>query len=152
MNVPSTIFLEQQQGLESIARNGMAGRLARSRFLKLSGGVLFGGAVSAFLPRYSDAHCDPNGTHPCFGPPRCFPSSGCSNPEAGCCSASMNNCTSACTPSQGTGCPADGGSNHCWFCCHEGSRYKCCDCKQGNGTFCICRFRVGTCTGGGCPP
>lgn len=131
--------------LETDAAPVAAKRYARNRFMRLSSAALFGFSASLFLPRYAEAHCPPNGKHPCYGLPLCgTDNAGCENREARCCSSTQNYCTAECDHNVVT-CDAQGTQYNCWVTCHEGHTYRCCDCRQGDGDFCICRFRTGTC-------
>jgi hypothetical protein len=143
-------FDEVQSTLETGADAALSENpLARSRLLRLAGGALFAWAVAAFLPDFALAHCATGSEHPCFGYDLCggYPSTGCENREAYCCSDQNNTCHSNCNPGPNvnTGCDP-GGDLNCWHTCHEGKWYKCCDCHNDiNGNWCICRFQVGTC-------
>lgn len=143
-------FQEFQAALETDAGVTLGeNRLVRSRLLRVASGALFGWAVSAFLPSYAWAHCPLNGNHPCFGYNLCgnYPTTGCENREARCCSNSLNRCSDDCNPApqHETGCPG-GGEVNCWSTCDNGTLYRCCDCHNDDGDgHCICRFIVGTC-------
>lgn len=148
-------YTEGQESLEGLVRNGVVDtRIARSRFLRASGAALFGGAMVAFLPRSARAHCPPDAVHPCYGYPLCYNGDGgCENTESGCCRSDLENCDPHCAAGY-QGCPT---GTACWYCCHQGTRYKCCDCCRSttrpcpSNQLCICRFRVGTCSCGSCP-
>lgn len=142
---PRTAFEDVQAMLESTAEVGLERRFVRSRFMRISSAALFGAAASAFLPRYAEAHCAETGPHPCFGFPLCGDGNqGCNNHEADCCSDTNNYCSNSCDHNTIT-CDTQGATFNCWVMCHEGKRYRCCDCKRGPGNFCICRFQTGTC-------
>jgi hypothetical protein len=134
------------QSLERLVDTGTVDtRMARSRFLRISAGAVFGAAATAFLPRYAEAHCPSDDRHPCFGFHLCQPSDGCNTHEADCCDNNDNVCAQSCNAG-GIGCPS---GNSCWYCCHSGERYKCCDCCRDAPECsdpCICRFHVGTCS------
>ena len=155
---PKQAYAEAQESLEGLVNNGLAtSRLSRSRFLRVSGAGLFGAGVSLFLPRRADAHC-PTGSytneHPCYGYNLCGSNAdaNCENNRAGCC---VEGASSGCDPhcyAGYLGCPT---GSTCWYCCHQGVRYRCCDCCRNTTrpcqSPCICRFKVGTCSSGGCP-
>ncbi len=142
---PQGAFKEVQASLDKLADQSAGSRFARGRFMRLAGAGLFSTAVAAFLPRYADAHCGERSHHPCYGLPLCGQEIiGCENREAHCCSNTENRCSADCEHNQAT-CDNDGPSYSCWVMCHEGRRYRCCDCKQDDGDFCICRFQTGTC-------
>ncbi len=150
MNTLQGKFDEIQARLESSADVALAdSRFGRSRLLRLAGGALFGWAVSAFLPSYAWADCPHNDNHPCYGYNLCggYPTTGCENREAFCCSDINNKCHNTCDPGPNhyTGC-SGGGDLNCWHTCHNGNWFKCCDCHNNDPDgHCICRFIVGTC-------
>jgi hypothetical protein len=150
MNNPQVAYTQGQASLEELIDDGaVSNRIARSRFLRLSGAALFGAAATAFLPRAAWAHCPETDVHPCFGYPLCPPKIGCENRESNCCSNQNQRCSSDCDSFGPLGCPS---GEVCWYCCHNGTRYKCCDCRDNaNSAKCICRFIVGTCSCGNCP-
>lgn len=140
---PRATFDEVQAALESEWPKTSFGR---SRFMRMSAAAVFGLAASAFLPGRADAHCPTSSEHPCFGFDLCggYPSTGCNNAEAHCCSNTKNYCSDACDHNQTT-CDTNGPQHNCWVMCHEGKRYRCCDCKKEEGGFCMCRFQTGLC-------
>lgn len=126
---------EGQAALESVAKTGGVGSLGRSQFLRWAGAGLFGAAVRVFLPSGASAHTPPYQPHPCYGYPLCDPAVGCGDQE-------RKRCSAYCTgPYQG--CPT---GQLCWTTCHEGKKYRCCDCTNpSTGAACITRYWLGPC-------
>lgn len=142
---PQSAFEEVQTTLESAGEASLERRLVRSRFLRVSSAAFFGAAASAFLPRYAEAHCVETGNHPCTVYELCGSGNqGCNNDEAACCSDTNNYCSNSCDHNDPT-CDSQGATFNCWVTCHQGKRYRCCDCKRGPGNYCMCRFQTGTC-------
>ena len=144
MNQPSIAYAEGQEALEGVVGSGWVDTpLARSRFLRLSAATLFGGAVALILPSRATAHCADDSPHPCEGYGRCTPNPGCENCESNCCNCSEQNCSADCDSFGDLGCH---NGRPCWVTCHNGTRYKCCDCKDNASTDpCICRYVKGSC-------
>src|SRR3712207_1300355 len=115
-------YTEGQESLEGLVRNGVVDtRIARSRFLRVSGAALFGSAMVAFLPRSARAHCPPDAVHPCYGYPLCYNGDGgCEDTESGCCRAREQHSDPHCAArwhGGPTGPP-------CRECGHPGTRYN----------------------------
>ena len=130
-------YLQGSEALERQAHEGAAQTpFARSRLLKWLGAGVFTMAVDVFLPRSAAAHAPPDDEHPCFGFDLCNPWV-----QQVCCDDVNDRCSSSCT-GQTWGCPSGG---LCWATCHQGVKYRCCDCTAAGGSPCICRFNRGTC-------
>ncbi len=130
-------FVEGQTALEELVDQGVSKtHLARSHVLRLLSGGLLGAAISIFLPAgKASGHAAPcPDPFPCYG----FP---CAPWFNACCRSDLLFCDPHCDGGY-YGCPSGG---LCWYVCHVGVRYKCCDCKCYACNIYICRFVVGTC-------
>src|SRR5215204_514147 len=124
MNTVQDTFREVQAALESDADTVLGeSRLARSRLLRITGGALFAWAVSTFLPSSAWAHCPTGDNHPCEGHPLCggYPTTGCENREAYCCSDQNNTCYSNCNPGPNNPTCDHSYDLNCWHTCDQGS-------------------------------